>query len=581
MFYRNLKTANKLILAFSFIAVIVVAALIIAFQGLRQVQQSQQKIFDEQFAQHMLLKDLLININENRALMLKMAMLRGVGEALLDEVKRNSLQGEKLLGELNASAARASETQELLQKLDDEWRAYSGAREKTIIPLIAAGDYDSAAVMLTREQAERIGQIRALGDRIIHLGERNIQQALAQSAETVDEQRRTLIIVITAILALMATIVWATSKSIAGPLADLTQWAEQIAEGDLMYGKEFEKREDEVGMLSQAFSRMGENLRELAKTSEAIAKGDLTVTVAPRSERDILGNAFSAMIANLQSLTADLKEGVAVLSTASQEIMASTGQVAASAQETATAISEITTTVEEVKQTATVSNQKAKHVTEAAQRTLQVSQDGRKAVEATQDSMSQIRQQMHAVAESIVRLSEQSQAIAEIVATVNDLAEQSNLLGVNASIEAVKSGEQGRGFSVVAQEVKTLADQSKQATGQVRNILNDIQRAMNKAVMVAEQGSKVVDGGYQQAKLSGDSIRMLADSIEESSGAALQIAASSQQQLVGMDQVASAMESIKKASQDNVEGTKQAEQAARNLHQLGVRMQNRIAQFNA
>ncbi|AZZ92096.1 HAMP domain-containing protein [Hahella sp. KA22] len=581
MFYRNLKTANKLILAFSFIAVLVVGALIIAFQGLQQIQQSQQQIFDEQFTQHMRIKDLMININENRALMLKMVVQRGAGGVLLDEVKRSSLQGEKLLGELNAAAVRASEAQGVLQKLRDQWMAFSSAREKTIIPLIASGDIDAAATVLTNEQAERIAQIRELGDQIIHLGERNIQQALAQSEATVEGQRGTIIIVIAVILALMAAIVWMTSKAIAGPLADLTKWAEQIAEGDLMYGREFEKREDEVGMLSQAFSRMGEYLRELAKTSEAITKGDLTVSVTPRSERDILGNAFSAMINNLQSLTADLKEGVAVLSTASQEIMASTGQVASSAQETATAISEITTTVEEVKQTASVSNQKARHVTEAAQRTLQVSQDGRKAVEATQDSMSQIRQQMHAVAESIVRLSEQSQAIAEIVATVNDLAEQSNLLGVNASIEAVKSGEQGRGFSVVAQEVKTLADQSKQATGQVRNILNDIQRAMNKAVMVAEQSSKAVDGGYQQAQLSGDAIRMLADSIEESSGAALQIAASSQQQLVGMDQVASAMESIKKASQDNVEGTKQAEQAARNLHQLGLRMQNRIAQFNA
>jgi methyl-accepting chemotaxis protein len=186
---------------------------------------------------------------------------------------------------------------------------------------------------------------------------------------------------------------------------------------------------------------------------------------------------------------------------------------------------------------------------------------------------------MQAVAESIMRLGEQSHAIGEIVASVGDLAEQSNLLGVNASIEAVKAGETGKGFSVVAQEVKALAEQSKQATAQVRGILGEIQKAMTKAVMLAEQGSKTVEVGYQRAQASGEAIRSLSSNIEESSEMALQIAVTSQQQMVGMDQVASAMESIRQASQDNVGGTRQVDLAARNLHQLGLKLKGLAARF--
>uniref|UniRef100_UPI002FC955B5 methyl-accepting chemotaxis protein n=1 Tax=Pseudomonas sp. TaxID=306 RepID=UPI002FC955B5 len=271
--------------------------------------------------------------------------------------------------------------------------------------------------------------------------------------------------------------------------------------------------------------------------------------------------------------------GIAVLASSSEEILAATSQVASSTQETATAISEIATTVEEVKQTAVLAGSKSQAVAESTERTRQVAQGGRQAVEEALAGMQQIREQMQAVAESIMRLGEQSQAIGEIVASVGDLAEQSNLLGVNASIEAVKAGETGKGFSVVAQEVKALAEQSKQATAQVRGILGEIQKAMTRAVLLAEQGGKTVEAGYQRAQASGEAIRSLSGSIETSSEMALQIAATSQQQLIGMDQVAGAMANIRQASQDNVGGTRQVDLAARNLHQLGLKLKGLADRF--
>ena len=277
-----------------------------------------------------------------------------------------------------------------------------------------------------------------------------------------------------------------------------------------------------------------------------------------------------------RTITRQLRDSITQLSSSSAEILATTTQVASGAAETATAVSETTATVEEVKQTAQVASQKARNVSDSAQKASQVSQNGRKAVEETAQGMQRIQEQMESIAESIVQLSEQSQSIGEIIATVNDLAEQSNLLAVNAAIEAAKAGEQGKGFAVVAQEVKSLAEQSKQATSQVRTILGDIQKATSTAVLATEQGNKAVQDGVKQTDESGEAIRQLADSVNEAAQSATQIAASSQQQMVGMDQVAQAMENIKQASLQNVSGTKQAETAAKGLHELGQKLSDMV-----
>lgn len=273
-----------------------------------------------------------------------------------------------------------------------------------------------------------------------------------------------------------------------------------------------------------------------------------------------------------RSITSQLRDATARLSSSSAEILATTTQLASSASETATAVSEATATTEEVKQTSQLSGEKAKNVMESAQKAASVAQQGKDAVAQNVDAINRIKSQAELVAESIVKLSEQTQAIGEITTSVNDLAEQSNLLAVNAAIEAAKAGEQGKGFAVVAGEIKSLAEQSKQATAQVRTILTDIQKAANAAVMATEQAGNAVGAGVKQAAVAGESIGNLADIVMEAAQAATQVAASSQQQLVGIDQIASAMENIKQATQQNVAGAKQAEKAAQDLNELGLKL---------
>jgi len=323
-------------------------------------------------------------------------------------------------------------------------------------------------------------------------------------------------------------------------------------------------------------------LKVITKIATLIAANDLSVNIPPTERKDevgILNQAFRQMVETLRKSIKDIIEGINLLSSTSSEILAATTQVASGSAETATAISETTTTVEEVRQAVQLSSQKANRVSENAQQAAQVTQIGQKAVDETISGMHEIQNQMESVANTIVRLSEQSQQIGGIIASVTDVAEQSNLLAVNAAIEAAKAEEQGKGFAVVAQEIKSLAQQSKQATIQVRNILSDIQKATNAAVMATEQTSKAVENGVKQSTQAGESIRKLAEDSNKAMEAAIQIVASSQQQVVGMDQIGLAMNNINQAGTENAASMMQTEKAAKNLHELGQKLKHLVEQY--
>ena len=338
-------------------------------------------------------------------------------------------------------------------------------------------------------------------------------------------------------------------------------------------------REDEVGILSQTFRRMVDNISVMAGMTKQIAAGDLSVRVTPQSEKDVMGNALSSMVDGLQDITRGMVNGINLLASAAGEIMSTVSEFASSSSETASAINETNATVQEVRQTTDLTSLKAKHVYETAQKSVNVAKAGMKSVDEAIGGMQGIHERMGFIAERIVNLSEQSQAIGDIIATVNDLAEQSNLLAVNAAIEAAKAGEQGRGFAVVAQEVKNLATQSKQATAQVRGILGVIQKATTAAVLATEQGSKAVEAGMKQSSEAGEAIRLLSASIEESSNSTLQIVTSTQEQAIGMDQIATAIQSINQASNQNVEGSRQIETATRNIYDLNQKLQQLVSRY--
>ena len=260
-----------------------------------------------------------------------------------------------------------------------------------------------------------------------------------------------------------------------------------------------------------------------------------------------------------RSISRQLKGVVADLGGATDRVRSIASQVASGAVQTATAISEAATTVDEVRQTSLLASQKSTALSDRAEEAEVVAESGRQAVSEIVEGMQDIHGQMNLVSETVVQLSEQAQAAEEIIASTNQVAEQSNLLSVNAALEAAKAKEHGKGFGVVADEMRNLAAQSKKAVKQIRTILADIQKATGEAVMAAEKSGKVIELSVARAQGSSEAIESLADSVEMSAQSSKQIASSSQQQLVGMDQVSESMESIDSAGAQNAQAAQQME----------------------
>jgi methyl-accepting chemotaxis protein len=537
----NLGIGSKLIAAF---AVLITGFGVLLFSSLERfsaLQASEEQQFQQHYARLSDVKELRLNISAQRTDLMQVINQQAQADlqSIEDGIRRRTMENDRLVKRLQQAAAEDEEFANILEDMLVVRAALAQTRAEQL-KLIHSGAFEEARHLNTGVQLERMNRIHELGVQLSTITDRRVASALEGSRQALEAQRERVFNLSLLLVGISAVLAWLLSRHIAKPLSRLTGWAERIGRGEIPQGIVGSARQDEVGRLSQAFVDMSQYLRELVQ---------------------------------------EMNEGITVLASSSEEILAATSQVATSTQETATAISEIVTTVEEVKQTAELAGSKSQTVAESTERTRQVALNGREAVEEALKGMGLIREQMQAVAESIMHLGEQSQTIGEIVASVGDLAEQSNLLGVNASIEAMKAGEAGKGFSVVAQEVKALADQSKQATAQVRGILGEIQKAMTKAVLLAEHGSKTVESGFERAQSSGDAIRALSSNIEASSEVALQIAATSQQQMIGMDQIATAMASIRQASQDNVGGTRQVDLAARNLHQLGMKLKTLASRF--
>ncbi|MBT0959562.1 HAMP domain-containing methyl-accepting chemotaxis protein [Denitromonas iodatirespirans] len=615
----NLAIRTKLLLAFGVMLVLLAALIAGGYSGLDAIQQAQKTLFERDMVISTELEEFRAGLNLQRAniLVMQLESRRAEQEAL--EAGINTSSAELDL-RLNTLATLGGYDPAFATRLDDirqTLAAYRQARQQQIA-MIYGGQVEQARLLGTGVQLDRFEKIRSLALTLDAEARQRGQAEIRDNEQRLqDTVRLAVLLGATALIAGFGMAVF-LHRLIAVPLSDIAARAARIADGEIALAPALSGRLDEIGDLDRQFNRMSASLRDKAELAQRIAAGDLRVEVKQLSDKDILGEAFATMasslrdkaelaqriatgdlrvevklqsdtdalgqafatmVNNLRELNRDIGEGVEVLAASAAEILTSTSQVATGATQTATAMSETATTVEEIKQTATLASQKAKSVAEVARQAAQVARGGSQAVEDTVEGMQHIREQMAQIAESIVRLSEQGQAIGEIIATVNDLSEQSNLLAVNASIEAAKAGEQGKGFAVVAQEVRSLAGQSKQATAQVRAILGDIQKATGSAVLATEQGSKAVEAGVRQSREAGEAIRQLADSIDDSAQAASQIAVSAQQQLAGMDQLAEATANIRVATAQNLDSTRQAETAAHNLNELGQTLKRQVARY--
>ena len=544
---NNVKIGAKIAGGYIIVAILLVAVAVIGFLNMKNFNDGMTTMYFDQLLPIQQLGNANAAFYEGRGELYKFILIPDEHAAIEEELNVQFAVVDDQMKAYSSSFLMQTEKDELV-RLETALAEYRNTIAE-VLTLAKAGDLERTIAMMaqggTYDNSHK--EVSASLDKLITIN-LNIADETNRQADVTFANSTLMVVVVSAIAVILAMVIGIVlTRGITSPLTSLSENATQIGNGDLSVNLPEEQRRDEIGLLLQTFRRMIQWLREMAGAAERIAAGDLRGEVKPQSEKDVLGNSFARMLENLRGMTADISEAVNLLGSSASEILAATTQVASSTAETATAISETTTTVEELRQAAQLSSQKAQVVSESAQRVAQATQSGQKAVGETTAGMERIREQMETIAQTVVSLSEQSQSIGGIIATVNDLADQSNLLAVNASIEAAKAGEQGRGFAVVAQEIKSLAEQSKQATAQVRGILSDVQKVTGNAVMATEQGSIAVEAGVKQSAQAGEAIRVLAETVGETVQATVQIATSREQQVVGMDQIGTAMENINQA----------------------------------
>jgi methyl-accepting chemotaxis protein len=216
----------------------------------------------------------------------------------------------------------------------------------------------------------------------------------------------------------------------------------------------------------------------------------------------------------------------------------------------ASALEQTRVTAQEIKQTSVSTTEKAQAVIAAAERAEEIQRSGDASIGETIDGLGALRDQVAQIAKHMSNLSERTTQIGRITETVKDLADQSNMLALNAAIEAVRSGEHGKGFAVVAREIRSLADQSIQATTRVRDVLGDIQGAIHAAALSTEKGSARMENGLSQVRSSGENLRELSTIVSSNFAAARQIAATVGQQNIGIAQIFAAMSDLSKMMED-------------------------------
>jgi methyl-accepting chemotaxis protein len=605
-FYRNLSVQSKMIVGYLLVAVILLGVI-----GFNLYEANNLGELQDASAQR---SKVLLGIIETREDALELYRVIANAELNLDfqATQRDWSAARKMTEDDLTYIEQAADTDRESRLVIDARAAYNrmiDLFENRMLPaLIAAKASTAETLKMDSEVDGLITEMQApILEYIASMQTENTQSYQEYSASQSMQMTLSVIIGISAVF-LALGLGFFTSRGITQPLARVTVVAKQIALGNVNQQLHIDSR-DEIGQLATSFKQMIDYLQGLSLAAQRLADGDLSQDVIPLSEQDSLSNAFSRMISNLREIVSQLAENVSGLRAASGQLAAAAGQsgqatnqITATIQQVARGISQqsdsISRTVSSVEQMSRAINGvasgaqeqagavgKASQVTfqlsavikdvaasaqtqaENAADALEVTRASSRTVEETIQGMQRIQSKVNLSAGKAQEMGERSSQIGLIVETIDDIASQTNLLALNAAIEAARAGEHGKGFAVVADEVRKLAEKSAGATKEIAALIKGIQQTVNEAVKAMRESAGEVENGVALANQSGQALGSILDATMSGRKSGETIAAAAQRMSGLANSLVNAMESVSAVVEENTAATEEMSAGSSEVNQ--------------
>jgi methyl-accepting chemotaxis protein len=382
---------------------------------------------------------------------------------------------------------------------------------------------------------------------------------------------------VTALLILFG-VAFILHRWIFAPLSAVKEKLKRATDGDIEQQIKI-RSADEIGTFLQAIQHLIDYIKTFAGASTQVAEGDLRVAISPRSDRDQLGYAYQKMIARLESILGHLGSIANKLSQATEEISSASQEVSGSARNQVDRVGQMSAAIEEMVANISQTNQNTGQATSVSEQATRTATEGARVVGQTIQGMQQIATRVSESAKSIGQLSNSAGEISRIIEVIRDIADQTNLLALNAAIEAARAGEQGRGFAVVADEVRKLADKTGQAASQIVGMVKEIQDQTTSAVQSMESSVDQVRIGTELADKAGESLNGIVQLVEQVSDMIRQISNASAEQNSAAEEISRNVEQFSSSTRDTAAGAEQSTQAAKELGQQAEELVRIINSF--